>query len=125
MFKQPHQSIKTQCLWLSQLLQFQTTNHDSSWQNILTNKQNRKRFSSFLFCPNYSKISLYQHHLTKSPSFLLIPSLIFHATNTVTRSLLSHVKKHPNGENRSMFVIHLSDQRFGSKHQLVHSTVLM
>ncbi|BDP93421.1 hypothetical protein EfmGK941_04260 [Enterococcus faecium] len=23
----------------------------------------------FLFCPNYSKISLYQHHLTKSQSF--------------------------------------------------------
>ena len=58
-------------------------------------------------------------------SFLLILSLIFHATKTVTRSLLSHVKKHPNGENRSMFAIHLSDQRFESKHQLVHSTVLM
>ncbi|MCW8789650.1 hypothetical protein OQJ42_13470, partial [Enterococcus faecium] len=25
----------------------------------------------FLFCPNYSKISLYQHHLTKSLNTLL------------------------------------------------------
>ncbi|MZH23778.1 hypothetical protein GT397_01135 [Enterococcus durans] len=40
MFKQPHQSIKTQCVRLSQLLQFQTTDHDSSWQNIF-NQINR------------------------------------------------------------------------------------
>jgi Transposase and inactivated derivatives len=40
MLKQPHQSIKTQCVRLSQLLQFQTTNYDSSWQNIF-NQINR------------------------------------------------------------------------------------
>ncbi|QBF49702.1 hypothetical protein EWM55_10265 [Enterococcus faecium] len=71
MLKQPHQSIKTQCVRLSQLLQFQTTNYDSSWQNIF-NQINRtergfllsvlsKLFGSIIYGTDESELILQPH----------------------------------------------------------------
>ena len=54
-------------------LQFQTTNYDSSWQNIFNQINRTERGFLLSVLSKYSKISLYQHHLTKSPS---IPDLI-------------------------------------------------
>ena len=48
-------------------LQFQTTNYDSSWQNIFNQINRTEEVFFFLFCPNILKISLYQHHLTRAP----------------------------------------------------------
>ena len=65
MFKQPHQSIKTQCVRLSQLYNFKLRIMIRHGKTFLTNKQNRKRVSSFCSVQIILRF-LYQHHLTKS-----------------------------------------------------------